>query len=121
MHLCKKIVPKPVPHWLGQNFVSWYREGRQQSKKKKKIGKEVKNYKCDPYFGTGTRNINELAELISTNLKNVKFPINKVKAVKLTFIKASISPTAGINSGMKGLSLVSRSIFWGVYLKWQTM
>lgn len=41
--------------------------------------------------------------------------------IKLTLIKASISPTAGMNSGMKGLSLVSRSIFWGVYLKFHTI
>lgn len=33
-----------------------------------------------------------------------------------TFKNASISPTAGIKSGMNGFSLWSRSINWGVYL-----
>lgn len=32
------------------------------------------------------------------------------------FKKASTSPTAGMQSGINGLILVSRSIFWGLYL-----
>lgn len=34
-----------------------------------------------------------------------------------TFKKASMSPTAGMKSGMKGFSLCSRSIIWEEYLK----
>ena len=37
--------------------------------------------------------------------------------LKLTLIKASMSPTAGMKSGMNGFNLCSRSIVCGVYLK----
>lgn len=38
------------------------------------------------------------------------------RALWHTFKKASMSPIAGMYSGMNGLSLVSRSMVWGVYL-----
>ena len=53
---------------------------------------------------------------VKTKKIDFNFFNSTIRKNTYTFKNASMSPTAGIKSGLNGVSLCSKSIVWGVYL-----